>query len=305
MGLYYPMRGPLLGAPVGAGGKHMRTVFRAHRIAGMLALAGVLTLGACQRQSETVEEAPAPPTNAEREAELAAEQLAALGPASSAQAALYTGEFEASGALGAVGAGEGAWELRLLEDYALFVRPGLGEDGGVTGEREMHQNGMRVIAGPLTVVILAQECALPGDVNLPYTANVLFEGVAYQGCARRGISTGERPTWASVLPELIAAIDACLGRVSSRPARITFATALDEGQVSVRMREADGSRRECVADSAGSAVAVYEPVSDLDRRTGEGDPEFQRGGEQPRGACVVAANDRDGETLGWLINRSC
>ncbi len=284
----------------------MRTPFRAHRIAAMLVLAGVLSLGACQRQGETSDEAPAPPTNAEREAEIAAEQLAALGgPATAAQAALYTGEFEASGALGAVGAGEGAWELRLLDDYALFVRPGLGEDGGVTGEREMHENGMRVIAGPLTIVVLAQECALPGGVNLPYVAHVLFEGVAYQGCARRGISTGDRPTWASVLPELLPAIDACMGRVSSRPARITFATALDEGQVSVRIRESDGSRRECVADSAGAAVAVYEPVSDLDRRTGEGDPEFQRGGNQPRGNCVVPANGRDGQSIGWLINRTC
>lgn len=283
----------------------MRTKFRATRVAAMLALAGVLVVGACQPQDPESAEAPAPPSNAEREAELAAEQLAALGAPSQVNAALYTGEFEASGALGAVGSGEGAWELRLLDDYALFVRPGLGEDGGVTGPREMHDNGMRVVAGPLTIVVMAQECALPGDVNLPYAANVLFEGVAYQGCARRGVSTVERPTWASVLPELIPAIDACMGRVTSRPARITFATALEEGQVSVRIRESDGSRRECVADAAGAAVAVYEPVSDLDRRSTESDPEFQRGGNQPRGNCVTQALGRDGVALGWLINRTC
>ena len=49
------------------------------------------------------------------------------------QRALYEGEFQASGGLGAVGSDEGAWELGLLTDYAQFSRPGLGEDGGVAG----------------------------------------------------------------------------------------------------------------------------------------------------------------------------
>jgi hypothetical protein len=295
------------GAGAGAGVRQMRTRFRGSQIAAMLALAGLLALAACQRQGESAEEAASPPTNAEREAEIAAEQLAALGGAANAtQQALYTGEFEASGALGAVGAGEGAWELRLLDDYAQFVRPGLGEDGGMAGPREFHANGMRVVAGPLTVTLMAQACALPTGVELPYTAHVLFEGVAYQGCARRGISTGERPTWASVLPELLPAIDACMARVSSRPARITFAGALDEGEVSVRIREADGSRRECIA--ARGAVTVYEPISDLDRRNGEGDPEFQRGGAAPRTEecrAVGEAFDRNGASMGWLIQHDC
>jgi hypothetical protein len=139
-------------------------------------------------------------------------------------------------------------------------------------------------------------------------AHVLFEGVAYQGCARRGIVEGARVTWASVLPDLIPAIDACLGRVSSRPGRVTIASALDEGQVSVRIREGDGTRHECIADAAGTAVSVYEPVSDIDRRSGESDPEFQRGADQPRAEhCRTAedATDRTGQHLGWLINRSC
>ena len=114
---------------------------------------------------------------------------------------------------------------------------------------------MRVVAGPLTITIMQQACTTPSGVALPYEAHVLFEGVAYQGCARRGVSEGDRPTWASVLPELIPAIDACLARVSSRPARITTANALDEGQVSVRLRESDGSRRECIADNAAPASA--------------------------------------------------
>jgi hypothetical protein len=175
---------------------------------------------------------------------------------------------------------------------------------------------MRVVAGPLTITLSAQSCAASSG-ELPYTAHVLFEGVAYQGCARRGINPGERPTWASVLPELIPAIDACLARASSPTARITFAAAIDEGQVSVRMRGSDGSRNECIADASGR-VSVFEPLSDVDRRSGEGDPEFVRGESQPRpGNCRsveavtvrVPSDDEEAEDeivhLGWLIRRTC
>ncbi len=281
----------------------MRTLIRGALVGLVLSAAA---LSACQRQAPSSEEAETPPSNAEREAEIAAETLAALGgPASAEQRAAYEGEFQASGGIDALGNTEGAWDLRLLTDYAQFARPGLGEDGGVAGERDYRERGMRVIAGPLTITISQQPCTASG-VELPYTAHVLFEGVAYQGCARRGINEGERPTWASVLPELIPAIDLCLARATSRPVRVTHATALDEGEVSVRLREANGSRHECIA--SGGAVSVYEPLSDVDRRGGEGDPEFQRGASQPSArSCrtVEPAIDRTGTQLGWLIRTTC
>jgi len=276
-----------------------------------LIVAAVLALGACQRESAAPVESAGGPSNAEREAELAAEQLAALGgPANAAQRALYEGEFQASGGLDPEASAEGsdaAWELRLLNDYVQFSRPGLGEDGGIPGERDYRERGMHVVAGPVTVTIMQQACSASG-LELGYVAHVLFEGVAYQGCARRGVDEGVRPTWASVLPELIPAIDACMGRVTSRPARVTFATSIDDGQVSVRIRESNGLRRECIADAGGGGVTLYESISDLDRRPGEGDPEFQRGGSQPRAeSCreVEPAMSRSGEQLGWLIRRSC
>lgn len=273
---------------------------------------GGLSLAACQRETVQTEEAPSTPSNAEREAALAAEQLAALGgPANAEQRALYTGEFQASGGIGVLdsgdGSSEGAWELRLLEDYAQFSRPGLGEDGGIPSARDYRERGMRVVAGAVTITIMQQACTASG-VELPYVAHILFEGVAYSGCARRGINEGERPTWASVLPELIPAIDACLTRATSLPVRVTFASTLGEGEVSVRLREANGSRRECIANSAGSEIFVYETLSDLDRRSGEGDPEFQRGTAQPRAQnCRIAepALARTGEQLGWLVRNSC
>ena len=290
----------------------MWTLMRGVGVSCALMLTALAGLSACQRTTEAPSETTAPPSNAEREAALAAEQLAALGgPANAQQRALYEGEFQASGGIDALasdGAGaEGAWELRLLNDYAQFSRPGLGEDGAIPGERDYHERGMRVVAGPITVTIMQQACTASG-IELPYVAHVLFEGVAYEGCARRGIEDGARVTWASVLPELIPAIDACMARVTARPARVTFATSLDEGQVSVRLRDAEGSRRECIASASGAEVAVFEPISDVDRRAGEGDPEFQRGGSEPRGGecrSVEPAIGRNGEQLGWLVRRSC
>jgi uncharacterized membrane protein len=281
----------------------MRTLIRG-ALMGLVLSAAVLS--ACQRQTPTSEEGPSTPSNAEREAEIAAETLAALGgPASAEQRAAYEGEFQASGGIDALGNAEGAWELTLLNDYAQFTRPGLGEDGGIPGERDYREGGMRVVAGPLTVTISQQACTASG-VELPYTAHVLFEGVAYQGCARRGVIEGERPTWASVLPELMPAINVCSHRASSQPVRITFASALDEGEVLVRVRESNGSRRECIVTDG--AVSVYEPLSDNDRRGGEGDPEFQPGASRPAARncrSVEPAVDRNGEQLGWLIRNSC
>jgi uncharacterized membrane protein len=193
----------------------MRALIRG---AGVALLATALSLAGCQRDAQAPADGPGAPTNAEREAEIAAQQLAAIGgPASAAQRALYEGEFQASGGIDVSGS-EGAWELRLLSDYAQFVRPGLGEDGGVTGARDFRERGMRVNAGPLTVTLMRQPCSASG-VELEYVAHVLFEGVAYQGCARRGITEGARPTWASVLPELIPAIDTCLTRARARASR--------------------------------------------------------------------------------------
>src|SRR5690606_25964806 len=114
------------------GGKPMRALIRGALVGLVLS---AVALSACQRQTPTSEEGPSTPTNAEREAEIAAETLAALGgPASAEQRAAYEGEFQASGGIDALGNAEGAWELTLLNDYAQFTRPGLGEDGGIPGE---------------------------------------------------------------------------------------------------------------------------------------------------------------------------
>lgn len=286
----------------------MRDRFRnIQRCAIALASAAALLAAGCQRDAPGEAETAAP-AEQDRGAQIAAEQLEALGGAANAETrVLYEGDFQASGAIDALGSGEGAWELRLLSDYAQFVRPGLGQDGGIPGERNYRERGMRVEAGPLIITLRAEACPLPSGESLPYTAHVIFEGVAYQGCAQRGVAEGAPSNWASVLPELLPAIDACLMRATERPARVTTASALDEGLVSVRIREADGGRRECIAAYDGSSVSVYESVSDLDRRAGEGDPEFQRGSAAPRTENCRSAEPAlvGGEQIGWLISRTC
>jgi uncharacterized membrane protein len=284
----------------------MAAGFRITRFAAALALTGVLALASCGRQQQNAPESVAPPSDAEREAQVAAEQLAALGGgANSAQRALFEGEFEASGGLDSLGSAEGAWDLTLLENYAQFSRPGLGEDGGPTGARDYHARGMRVAAGQLTITIRLEPCTVSG-VELPYVAHVLFEGVAYEGCARRGVEEGSRRTWATVIDELLPAIDACLARTGPG-ARVTFASDLNDGDVSVRLRESNGTRRVCTAPKVGGG-AQLQPLSDLDTEHGEGDPEFVRAAAEPRRQNCRAAEPAmgaSGEQIGWLVRHTC
>lgn len=279
--------------------------------AALAALALVTLAAACNRQDGPSEaEGPASQDVSEIERAQSAEQLAALGgPANAEQRLLYEGEFQASGALGDVAAGEGAWELQLLNDYVQFLRPGLGQDGGLPGQRDFRQNGMRVVAGPLTITIKHETCALPNGVNLDYSAHVLFEGVAYQGCAQRGVASGARASWASVVPDLLPAIDACLARVTAPPGFVTIASMMDEDVVSVRLRQANGRRDECLATTDGSRIDAFEPVTDMDRRNGEGDPEFMRAPGPPPVAqpcrSVEPVDSSAGARLGWLVRRTC
>lgn len=250
--------------------------------------------------------------NVEEQQRVQAEaSLAALGgPATAEQRALYQGDFTASGSL-SLSPDEGAWDLELVGDAVQFIRPGLSETIDSVGARDFREQGMRVMNanGTLVVTIRHEECPLANGTALPYRAEVLFEGVAYNGCARQGVSSADRPTWAADLAQLIPAIDACLARVSSRPGRVTQASFVEDNQVAVRVREADGGRYACAVAATGAGPVVYEPIFESDRLPGEGDPEFVRApGTAPRaGNCrtVTEAMAPTGESLGWLLRRTC
>lgn len=238
--------------------------------------------------------------------------LPSLGTEASPEVrALYEGEFEAFGALSglAEASGEGSWQLRLSNDFAQFIRPGLEDVPAYTVNRRYYAQGMRAQAGALTVTIVNAECPAPTGESLPYTASVLFEDFTYEGCARRGLAQpGEELTWAVDLEALTAAIDACLAAHPGERQVVTLASVLPpapDGQVlvSVRLRDATRERRECFATPDGGRIISDELLSDADVRAGEGEAEFTRSpGPAPSGGRCRVVEDVAG---GWLSRRTC
>jgi len=289
----------------------MRAMARPMRAAAAV-IAVCAVLGACQQQAGKTQagEEDAASASDGQQNEQADQALAALGgPASTEQRALYRGDFTASGDLEGVGDGEGAWQLQLLGDMAHFVRPGLPDELNQAGARQYRAQGMHVRAGPLAITVKAEECPLSNGRTLPFSAQVLFEGVTYQGCADSGIAEGGGPTWASLLPQLLPAVDACLARAQNRPARVTLASVVGENQAGIRIREADGGRYGCTVSVSGEGQAAYDPLLESDRLIGEGDPEFVRApGTAPTPTRCRSVNEAiagEGEVIGWLVRRTC
>lgn len=214
--------------------------------------------------------------------------------------AFYEGEFEAVGT-------EPDWKLTLLDDVVTFTRVGLEEVVALPSGRDIRQQGALVEAEPLMIVLRAGACEHASGEILPYTATVQFEDVAYEGCARRA-AAGATPSWTAILPELLPAIDACLGRIEAAPARVTIAYLTGDGTVSVRLRDADGGRYECTATTDGASISAFEPISDRNVLDGESRPLFTRApSAPPEGSCYAneTAADAAGAALGWISERTC
>jgi uncharacterized membrane protein len=231
--------------------------------------------------------------------------LAALGaPATPEVKAQYAGEFEAVGV-------EPDWNATFLADYVNFVRPGLDEVNAIAKPRDIRALGAFVEAGPLTVTVRAGACSYgEGGETYPFSATVLFEGVAYEGCARQtsGASTAAKKSWADALSQYLPAIDACLARVQAKPGRVTIAYPGDEGQTSVRLLEADGGRSECVVAADGATVLSVEGLADRNIVAGERDPLFTRAPTAPpQRACLSSepVAGSSGAVIGHLSRKTC
>lgn len=236
--------------------------------------------------------------------------LAKLGaPADAATRGLYEGDFEAVGA-------EPDWRLTLLkEGYASFSRPGLEQIDAIPSARNVRQLGAFVEAGPLSIALAAGTCTYgDGGESYPYSATVLFEGIAYEGCARAATGGGTEPTsarargWAVELSALLPAIDACLARASAKPARVTIAYINEENQAAVRLVESDLGRSECLASRDGATIISFEPLADRDVFRGERDPLFTRAPASPPSSACLSSEEvkgSGGATLGWLSRKSC
>jgi uncharacterized membrane protein len=269
---------------------------KAPLIAGLLAMSA---LASCDNQNKAPTGAPAGGEVGQPAAQIAPEDLGA--PASAEVQALYTGEFEAAAM------GEPFWQLVLLNDYASFERPGLSEAGGMPSQRDYRAQGARVIAGPLTIVLKFAQCTRDTGETFPYQAIVQFEGVSYEGCARRGGSASS--DWTSSIAPLMPSIDACLGKVEKKPARVTIAYVDGDGMPSVRLLDAEGGRYECKTAPAGGAPTSWETIADRDVLEGERDPMFVRApGTAPAAtSCVTVteAKSSAGKLLGWYTSRKC
>ena len=280
----------------------------------MLAAAGLLVvLVACgQREPSAPDGAPGLSTSdrpAMTEADLQAQSAALLAKLGAPAAAAARGQYE--GAFDAVGA-EPDWRLTLLPDFVSFSRPGLDEITAIPSARDIRQLGAYVSAGPLSIALSAGACTYAeGGESYPYSATVLFEGIAYEGCARAGVpgeATASSRGWATDLSQLLPAIDACLARIQAKPGRVTIAYVNDEGQAAVRLLEADGGRSECLVSPDGATVAGVEPLADRDVFRGERDPLFTRAPASPPPASCYSNEEvkgSSGATVGWLSRKTC
>ncbi|MGE3867521.1 MAG: hypothetical protein AB7G04_11460, partial [Hyphomonadaceae bacterium] len=147
-----------------------------------------------------------------------------------------------------------------------------------------------------------------GAEKFPYKAQVRYEGVDYEGCARRGAAaSAAKEGWSSRLGALLPAIDACLARVESKPATVTIAYGNND-QTSVRRIDGEGGRYECGVANDGSRVDYWDGLADRDVLQGERDPLFVRApAPAPKGPCVhnEAAKNAAGGAIGWYSTTSC
>ena len=282
------------------------------RIAGLAAAAMLVALAACGQRSQQPSEGGPGLDTAQRpamtEEDLRAKSaalLAKLGaPAAAAARGQYEGAFDAAGA-------EPDWTLTLLPDFVAFSRPGLDEVTAIPSTRDIRQLGAYVTAGPLSIAVIAGACTYAeGGESFPFSTTVLFEGVAYEGCARAstGAASSSSRGWAANLAQFLPAIDACLARVQARPGRVTIAYPNDDGQTAVRLLEADGGRSECVVSADGATVAGVEPLADRDVFRGERDPLFTRAPAAPPPAACYSNEEvkgSSGATMGWLSRKTC
>jgi uncharacterized membrane protein len=274
-----------------------------------LLLLSALALSGCGRGGDGESSGPGGgdnrPAITEEEIQAKAQgMLAALGaPATPDVKAQYAGEFEAAGA-------EPDWSATILADYVLFTRPGLDEINAIPKPRDVRAQGVYVDAEPLILTVRAGQCTYgEGGEAYPFSATVLFEGVAYEGCARSTANASQTSkSWADALSQYLPAIDACLARVEAKPGRVTIAYPGEEGQTSVRLIEADGGRSECSVGPDGTSVASVEPLADRNVVAGERDPLFTRAPTQPpQGRCYKSETvpGSNGAAIGYLSRKTC
>jgi uncharacterized membrane protein len=222
------------------------------------------------------------------------------GPADAATQAAFGQAFSAFGVQ------EPFWTVEVTDGWVTFIRPGLQPIEG-SPERTVTSEGASIRFADAELRLEQRACAGPNGASLPFVARVFYAGEAYQGCARTG-AAGSLAQWTDFIPEMLAAIDACIARANARPVQVTFAYQADEEDgVAVRIRDGEGGRYECTARANGSEVTALDALPDSDRLEQEGRVMFLRTGQSmPAAACPAAPlMAPTGEVLGQVVPRSC
>ena len=115
------------------------------------------------------------------------------------------------------------------------------------------------------------------------------------------------PAWSADLPELIAAIDACLAHDRGSARAVTRAWPMAEHLAGVRLLKQDGSRLDCVASESGAKVVLLQPVHASSHVDDEAAPLFTPADHQPpAGRCVTTTPAMVGaRRVGWLSYPTC
>lgn len=115
--------------------------------------------------------------------------------------------------------------------------------------------------------------------------------------------------WTRFLPELRAAIDACLERTPGSDLHVTKAWPMTGGLAGVRTRNATVGWFDCTAAQSGNRVERFTAVSkEVGRAPGEDVVVFTRvDGQPPAGKCYNSERVIDDykETVGWLSRNLC
>jgi hypothetical protein len=118
-----------------------------------------------------------------------------------------------------------------------------------------------------------------------------------------------RLDWATELPQLLPAIQACLD-ASGRPAvGVTKAWPIAQSLAGVRILAPGGERLDCVAQAGGGDVLLTEKVWTVSQLPGEREPLFtpESQAEPASSPClsVSVARDARGQDVGWLSYDVC
>ena len=142
--------------------------------------------------------------------------------------------------------------------------------------------------GPLALALLLGACA--GGAHHPSPAQPALE-----------------PGWSAELPELMAAIDACLAQDRGSARAVTRAWPMAEHLAGVRLLKEDGSRLDCVAQESGAKVVLLQPVRASSHVDDEAAPLFTPADRQPpAGRCIATTPARVGSRqVGWLSYPTC